>query len=182
VFLRTRLLYRIGGVAVAKWKRLKSHPQQRGVSAKPAANAPTELSAEWTRAMTPFDRKLALHNLRQANASADIRRRQAETYIECLGRCNIVRGFDAQSLPQNHFPIRVAAAQRERLLAHLRSHGIDAGMDFPFPARFDRADFPNAAKASEEVLALPMGERVTIDDVRMISQCIVDALAKWSAE
>ena len=89
-----------------------------------------------------------------------------------------LRGVDAHVLPQSHFPIRVEAAHREGLIKYLRSHGTDVGLDFPFPAGLDRRDFPCAEKTSEEVLTLPMGDRIVLDEVRMISKYVLDALSE----
>ena len=179
VFIRTRTLCRLGAVAAAKWRHRAARSRRHASTAAPLDETSAALSAEWTRPMTLFSRKLALHNLRRAKVSADIRRRQAETYVACLGGHDLLRGVDVESLPQSHFPILVDGTLRERLLKYLRSHGTDAGIEFPFPKGLDRTVFPNAAKAGEEVLTLPMGDRVSLGEVKTVSKCVLNALHEF---
>jgi len=79
-------------------------------------------------------------------------------------------------LPQSHFPIRVPAESRNRVRCHLRKCGVDASTEFMFLGTPHRELFPNAIKASQEVLALPLGERVTLDEVKVISKYVTDSL------
>jgi dTDP-4-amino-4,6-dideoxygalactose transaminase len=179
--IRTRLLHRLGGAAAAGWRRLAARRGRRETAAAAPVDLPAALSAEWTHLMTPLNRKLAMHNLRCAKANADIRRRQAEIYVACLKDCSFLRSIDVDALPQSHFPIRVDGDLREPLRRHLRKCGIDTDIDFPFPAGLEPSNFPNSLNASEEVLTLPMGERLGLDDVKMISQCVLRMFAARDA-
>ena len=131
---------------------------------------------EWTRPMTALNRNLALHNLRYSMQNADLRLAQAEIYSRTLVEPGLVRGAGSKVLPQSHFPIRLPSAKRDEMSDYLRGRGIDTSTLFPFPAGLSRDSYPHAAEASDEVLALPLGPTLTLDDVRMVSGCLIDGL------
>jgi dTDP-4-amino-4,6-dideoxygalactose transaminase len=177
VCIRTRPLYRLGTAVAATWRRGRARKVGRNAAAAPPAGAaPAALSAEWTRPMSPFNRKLALYDLRHAETSKGLRRRQAETYAACLNGSNVLSGVAVAALPESHFPIRVEATLRERVREYLEKHGICTAIEFPFPPGLNRHSVPNALKASEEVITLPMGENLTLDEVKMISKCVLQSL------
>jgi dTDP-4-amino-4,6-dideoxygalactose transaminase len=134
------------------------------------------LPPQWSRPMTTLNRKLALHNLRNFRGSADHRRSQAEVYSSSLVETGIVRGPGSKTLPQSHFPIRLPSSVRDKMCAYLRGRGIDTSTLFPFPGGLSRALYPYAAEAADEVLTLPMGLTITLEEVRMVSNCVKDGL------
>jgi len=134
------------------------------------------LPPEWTRSMTALNRKLALHNLRNSRGNADHRRGQAEIYSRSLVESGIVRGPGSKALPQSHFPIRLPSALRNTMCDYLRVGGIDTSTLFPLPAGLSRALYPHAAEAADEVLTLPMGPTITLEEVRMVSQRVKEGL------
>jgi dTDP-4-amino-4,6-dideoxygalactose transaminase len=134
------------------------------------------LPDEWTRPMTALNRKLALHNLRSSAQNAGLRHRQAEIYSRTLVESGIVRGSGSKVLPQSHFPIRLPSAVRDKMGDYLRGRGIDTSTLFPLPAGLSRDRYHHAAKAADEVIALPLGPTITLDDVRAVSGCFIDGL------
>jgi dTDP-4-amino-4,6-dideoxygalactose transaminase len=126
--------------------------------------------------MTPLNRKIALENLRLAADSATLRRRQAEKYHRRLRPLGVVRGISEDSLPQSHFPICVAADRRAGVRKYLHTRGVDTGTFFPFPAGLRRAEYPNAARASDEVVLLPLGEVLRLEEVDTIVRHVEEAL------
>ena len=126
--------------------------------------------------MTALNRKLALHNLRQAGQNADLRQSQAGIYYSSLAETGIVRGLASSGLPQSHFPVRLPSALRSRMCDYLRSRGIDTGTLFPFPAGLDARCYPRAASASREVITLPLGPSLTSGEVRRIAERVKDGL------
>ena len=183
VSIRTRMACRPAKVGVELWRagrRWAAHRDAAAAHAR-AASRPSEprapyISHEWTHSMTPVERKLAAYNLGRMRASAEIRRRQSEVYVGGLRDCDVLHWIDGCSLPQSHFPIRVSAAYRERLRHYLGRRGIETGFEFPFSGALDRDRFPGAARTSDEVLTLPLGEHVSLDDVRSIARHVAAGL------
>jgi dTDP-4-amino-4,6-dideoxygalactose transaminase len=171
-----RHLYRLHETLKSLRKRYGRLPA-REVCA-PLASAPTAqtLRPEWTRPMTPLNRKLAVHNLRNAPGNIAFRRRQAEIYYKLLVAPGIVRGPGNNSLPQSHFPIRIEPAVRDRMCDFLRGRGIDTGKLFPFPCGLTRSSYPHASGAADEVVTLPMGPSITLDEVKSVAECVKDGL------
>jgi len=135
------------------------------------------LSPEWTRPMTALNRDLALHNLRNAVRNADLRRAQAAIYSQCLVEPGLVQGLGSETLPQSHFPIRLPSALRDAMCDYLRGRGIDTGTLFPLPAGLGRDQYPHAAGAADEVVTLPLGPGLTVEEVRMISRRVQEGLS-----
>jgi dTDP-4-amino-4,6-dideoxygalactose transaminase len=134
------------------------------------------LAPEWTQPMTALNRKLTLHNLRRSLQNAELRRSQTEVYFKFLVESGIVCGPGSKALPQSHFPIRLPSAIRNAMCDYLRGRGIDTGTLFPFAAGLSRASYPNAAQAADEVITLPLGPTITLDEVQMVSECVKDGL------
>ncbi len=153
-----------------------SSTTQRSVANPSAERAAPALPPEWTRPMTALNRKLALYNLRHSRQNAELRHSQAEIYLRSLADSGILRGTRGEALPQSHFPIRVPSSIRDKMCDYLRGRGIDTSTLFPFPAGLSRALYPYAAAAADEVVTLPLGPEITLDEVRMVSQRVKDGL------
>lgn len=159
--------------------RMHSSPQNfptSGGRTERHVDAGHPLPAQWSRPMTALNRKLALHNLRNAWQCAAIRRSQAEIYSACLVESGIVRGPEGKALPQSHFPILVPPAVRDLVCHHLRGRGVDTGTLFPFAPGLDRAHYRHAAETSDQVITLPLGPAITSDEVRVIAGFVKDIL------
>jgi len=83
----------------------------------------------------------------------------------------------------NYYTVRVAggAARRDALAAHLKEQGIASAVYYPEPLHvqkvYDRLgyrldDFPRAARASEQVLSLPIYPEMTRDQVKRVTAAI----------
>ncbi len=147
-----RLVYGLGRT-LADWRNRKrgagsreqgagSAEPGRSYSQLPAPCSPlseTRLSPEWTEPMTTLERKLAKTNLAGAADNRSLRHEQAAEYYRRLEPLGVIRGFDGESLPESHFPIRVASTARNDLRRYLAGHGIDTATYFPFPGGLTRA-------------------------------------------
>ncbi|WP_337286857.1 DegT/DnrJ/EryC1/StrS family aminotransferase [Candidatus Methylomirabilis sp.] len=156
----------------------EEHPPtpQDDVSRSAPCLAPDVLSHRWTRPMSHLNRKLAVYNLRNAMQHADLRRRQAEIYARRLVESGIACGAGINALPQSHFPIRVSPAIRDALCDYLRGRGIDTGTLFPFSTRLNRSCYPHASEAGAEVVTLPLGPTITLNEVEMIATYVKSGL------
>ena len=151
----------------------QDHPSAEETISKARSHT---LPPEWTQPMTALNRKLALHNLRHSLQNSDLRRSQAEIYFKCLVESGTVRAPGGKALPQSHFPIRLPSNIRNAMCDYLRGRGIDTSTLFPFAAGLNRARYPHAAKAADEVITLPLGPTITMGEVRMVSECVKDGL------
>lgn len=80
------------------------------------------------------------------------------------------------------YVVQVAGADRDDLVGKLNAEGIGAGVHYPAPVHLTpayrhlghaRGDFPNAEKAAERILSLPLFPQITPDQ----QQRVVDTLA-----
>ncbi len=151
----------------------QNRPAAKEIISKASSHA---LSSEWTQPMTALNRQLALQNLLHSIQNSELRRNQAEIYFRYLVEPGIVLGAGSKALPQSHFPIRLSSTVRNNMCDYLRGRGIDTSTLFPFAAGLSRASYPNAARAADEVITLPLGPTITSDEVRMIAECVKDGL------
>ena len=172
-----RRLYRLYRDAACSQNKQRPPSTAGGCALPPASSLGARaLPPEWTRPMTALNRNLALFNLRQAAQNSDLRRSQAEIYFSRLVEPGIVRGPVRGALPQSHFPIRLPSALRNRMCDYLRGCGIDTSTLFPLPAGLNAACYPHAAAAAGEVVTLPLGPAVALDEVRRESERVKDGV------
>ncbi len=90
----------------------------------------------------------------------------------------------AGNLPVWHLYV-VRVAQRDRVLDHLGSHGIGAGIHYPTPVHltdafshlgYSRGDFPVAEAMADEILSLPMYPGITEAIIDRVVAALTDAL------
>lgn len=139
------------------------------------------LPPDWTLPMSELNLKLATYNICDLFNNIGIRQQQAEMYSNCLLCSGIVQGLRNEVLPQSHYPVRVPAAVRDAFCDYLRGYGIDAGTLFKIPAWLTRERYPQAVATSAEVVALPLGPGITLDEVRMVSDCVNNWLRRFGS-
>ncbi|NQU77399.1 DegT/DnrJ/EryC1/StrS family aminotransferase [Candidatus Falkowbacteria bacterium] len=121
--------------------------------------------------------KVKLKYLKQWNNS---RRQIAEKYKEKLSTCGQItfpeETIKAKSI-YHQFVIRVP--NRDKVLEKLKELNIGAGIHYPIPLHLQPAlkflnhkqgDFPNAEKASKEILSLPMFPELTDEQINYITE------------
>lgn len=136
------------------------------------------LPRQWTHPMTSLNRKLAMYNLRYSVQNANLRREQAGIYQMSLIETGILPGPASKTLPQSHFPIRVPSAIRHKVCDYLRDRGIDTSTAFQLSGGLSRDQYPHAAEAADEVIALPLGPTIALDEVRAVSKCVENGLRR----
>ncbi|HHY37358.1 MAG TPA: DegT/DnrJ/EryC1/StrS family aminotransferase [Clostridia bacterium] len=115
------------------------------------------------------------------------RRRIAKLYMELLESSPLFRSRNLR-LPEEapgtfhvYHQFTIALADRERLRAHLDENGIGSAVYYPVPLHLQGAfsalgykfgDFPEAERASKEVLSLPMFPELTDDEVYRVAEAI----------
>lgn len=110
------------------------------------------------------------------------RRYAARIYRENLPE-NILLSQNGDSV-YHIFAIRTK--KRDKISQHLKNNGIDTGIHYPMPIHlqpiyrklfgYKEGDFPESEKFSMEVLSLPMFPEITKDQVKFISEKILEIL------
>ena len=176
VLFRTRWLYGLAKTATTRRRSRYGLTIVRSEPMSPPSENKGTLGWEWTRPMSPLNRKIALYNLGKIESSAELRQRQAARYLANLTDYGVVSEIDEGSLPHSFFPIRVERRQRDPLVRFLIGHGVGAGMLFKFSKYLERTDFPGAVCTSEEILTLPLGEGMSLDEIDYICGQVGDGL------
>ena len=128
--------------------------------------------------------KAKLHHLDAYNAA---RQNAARKYTAALGvnpniiAPNICDTCDCHVFHQ--YVIRITNGKRDGLLAHLQSNQIPCAIYYPIPlhkqkaytdARYNEADFPVTNLLSDEVIALPMHTELDDEQIKFITDSILE--------
>jgi dTDP-4-amino-4,6-dideoxygalactose transaminase len=77
--------------------------------------------------------------------------------------------------------VRVAAEQRDPLIAHLKSQGVDAMIHYPIPVHLQEGykflglgegSYPEAESMAREIITLPMYPELSVDQARTVVEAI----------
>lgn len=133
--------------------------------------------------MTSIAAAIGRVQLKKLTTFNEMRRRRAEIYRELLDDVDgIVLPKEVKGAHHvyHQFTVRVKGGLRERLIEHLKQHGVGYGVYYPRLLydyqplkRFaPPEDLPEARRASLEVLSLPVHPGVSEHDVRKIADII----------
>jgi len=114
--------------------------------------------------------------LRHIEHWTERRRTNAALYNEALKESGIVTPREPADVRAVYhlYVVRVPDGRREALQEHLKANGIQTGIHYPIALPFlnayrylghSAAEFPEALKASSEILSLPMFPELTADQV-----------------
>jgi dTDP-4-amino-4,6-dideoxygalactose transaminase len=150
----------------------------RSGSARPAAlpkrNGPDGPSAGyWRLPSTRLDRNLIHHNLSGAAAFESKRLADARRYRGNLACSTSIRVPPCSDTALSHFTVRVSGDRRNQIRSRLWKAGVDTGTYFPFPPFLSKDVYPNAHRLACEVLNLPLGEGLDVNDIDRISEVLI---------
>jgi dTDP-4-amino-4,6-dideoxygalactose transaminase len=83
------------------------------------------------------------------------------------------------------YVVQVAGADRDDIVGKLNAEGIGAGVHYPAPVHLTpayrhlghaRGDFPNAEKAADRILSLPLYPQITHAQQQRVVDALTDAL------
>jgi dTDP-4-amino-4,6-dideoxygalactose transaminase len=121
--------------------------------------------------------------LKHLAAWSEARRTNAYAYNRLLEGAGVVTPYEIDGVKAVYhlYVIRVPKEQRAKLQAHLQEKGISTGIHYPIALpnlkayaylNHTGADFPEATKASQEILSLPMYPELKDGDIQYISEAI----------
>jgi dTDP-4-amino-4,6-dideoxygalactose transaminase len=119
--------------------------------------------------------------LKHLDAWSEARRKNAYLYNECLKGTGLVmpRVIADVKAVYHLYVVRTKKELRQKLQDHLKSKGIATGIHYPIALPNLKAysylnhngnDFPEATKASEEILSLPMYPELTESQIQFVAQ------------
>lgn len=83
------------------------------------------------------------------------------------------------------YVVQVLGADRDDIVGKLNAEGVGAGVHYPAPVHLtpayrhlghSRGDFPNAERAAERILSLPLYPQITADQQQRVADALTDAL------
>jgi len=126
--------------------------------------------------------------LRYLDEWTESRRRNAYRYTTALKKAGVLTPVELEAVRAVYhlYVIRVPAGIREQFRESLKAVGIDTGIHYPIALPYlnayahlghNEADFPNALKASTEIVSLPMFPELSAEQVDYIAERVIEALA-----
>ncbi len=121
--------------------------------------------------------------LRHIENWTERRRANAALYNEALKESGVVTPRELADVRAVYhlYIVRVPNGRREALAEHLKANGIQTGIHYPIALPYlnayrylghSKSEFPQALKASSEILSLPMFPELTSDQVAYTATCI----------
>jgi dTDP-4-amino-4,6-dideoxygalactose transaminase len=118
--------------------------------------------------------------LRYIEQWTESRRKNAYLYNAALEAKGVVTPEELKDVRAVYhlYIVRVPADRRDQFQASLKAAGIDTGIHYPIALPYlnaykhlghSEADFPNALKASREIVSLPMFPELTEDQIRYVA-------------
>ena len=126
--------------------------------------------------------------LRHIEQWTESRRQNASRYNEALKGAAVVTPVELDGVRAVYhlYVVRVPAAERDQFQAYLKAAGVDTGIHYPIALPYLNAykhlnhgpmDFPNALKASQEIVSLPMFGELTAVQVAYVARHVKEALS-----
>ena len=109
------------------------------------------------------------------------RHANAEGYRQLLDGLDLVLPNEPQDVQSVYHLFVVRTPQRDQLREHLRAREIFVGIHYPIPLHlqpslihlgYSRGEFPNAERAAEEVLSLPMYAELNQRQLEQVAQAV----------
>jgi dTDP-4-amino-4,6-dideoxygalactose transaminase len=115
----------------------------------------------------------------------EARRAHARTYNELLADAEVTTPYEAPNVRHVYHLYVIRVPQRDAMLSHLKSKGIDAGIHYPLPVHRQPAylklglgeiSLPITEQVAAEVLSLPMYPELTREQIEYVAHSVREAL------
>ena len=113
------------------------------------------------------------------------RRDHASAYNELFDGANAVTPYEASNVRHVYHLYVIRVPNRDALLAHLKSKGIDAGVHYPLPVHRQAAylrlaygdqSLPITEQVAHEIISLPMYPELTCEQIEYVAETVREAL------
>ena len=114
-------------------------------------------------------------------AWTEARRSHAKIYNELLEGCDVVTPFELEEARHVYHLYVIRTPRRDKVLAHLKSKGVDAGIHYPVPLHRQPAylkqgygdiSLPLTELAAAEVLSLPLFPELTYEQIAYVAEAV----------
>jgi len=134
--------------------------------------------------MSEFQAAVLSTKLKYLDEWNEGRRKNADIYAELLkGNPDIILPtVEENSRPIWHlFVVRIKGKGRDVMIEHLKKHGIQSGIHYPFPLHmteayghlgYSRGDLPVAERVQDEIISLPMYAELEREDIDAVCEAI----------
>ena len=123
--------------------------------------------------------------LRHLEDWTERRRRNAQLYNRALAKSAVVTPVEIADVRAVYhlYIVRVPDGRREAVQEHLRSNGISTGIHYPIALPYlnayrhlghSPADFPEALRASSEILSLPMFPELSEEQIDYVAATLAN--------
>jgi dTDP-4-amino-4,6-dideoxygalactose transaminase len=123
--------------------------------------------------------------LRHLDEWSEARRKNAYLYNEYLKETDLVTPIEIANVkPVYHlYVVRTKKEERQAIQDHLKSKGISSGIHYPIALpnleaysylKHTQNDFPEATKASGEIMSLPMYPELREDQIQYVAREIIE--------
>jgi len=131
--------------------------------------------------MTNVHAAIGRDQLRRLPEWVEKRRRNARMLDEGLGDSSLVTPHEPDGTKHSYHQYTVRTEAREELKRSLKDNSIGYGVYYPLPIphqpAYNRDErYPEAERASEEVISLPVHQNVSEEDIRQIIDAVLDTL------
>lgn len=119
--------------------------------------------------------------LKRLDAWNNARRERARLYDAALAAANVQRPSEADWAHHVYHLYVIRTQQRDALQAHLKESGVGTFIHYPIPLHaqpafehlgYKRGDFPEAERACDSVLSLPMYPELPLEAVNQVAEAI----------
>ena len=111
----------------------------------------------------------------------EARRSHARRYNELLADADVITPFESPDARHVYHLYVIRTPRRDRMLAHLKSKGIDAGIHYPIPVHrqpaylkqgYGDVSLPITERVAGEIISLPMFPELTPEQIEYVAQTV----------
>ncbi|MBI2659768.1 DegT/DnrJ/EryC1/StrS family aminotransferase [Candidatus Woesearchaeota archaeon] len=111
----------------------------------------------------------------------EMRRKNAKIYDEMLEDCDVARPVERNYNKHVYHLYVIRAKQRQKLMEHLNSKGVQTAIHYPTPIHLqeaysflghERGSFPVAEKCVDEIISLPMYPELKQEEIELVAKSI----------
>lgn len=123
--------------------------------------------------------------LRHINKWTDMRRKNAQLYNEMLDGCGAITPVEKEHNRHVYHLYVIRVKNRQKLIEHLNSKGIQTGIHYPTPIHLQEAysqlnykkgSFPVSELYADEILSLPMYPELKQEEIEFVAKSIKEFL------